>query len=71
MAMWRMRIDYWITKATDTLRLYNTNCFSTVTVVSRRRLSITFIRTFPVFFLYRTFMSVASTCDTLGSMYVV
>jgi hypothetical protein len=42
-AIWRMRIAYWITKASDTLRECNTYCFCTATVVKRMRLYVTFI----------------------------
>jgi hypothetical protein len=42
MTIWRMRIAYWITKAQiNTLRLSNTHCFSTATMVKRPRLNIT------------------------------
>jgi hypothetical protein len=39
----RMRTACWITKATDThtLRIFNTYCFSTATVVTRTRLNVT------------------------------
>jgi hypothetical protein len=37
----RMRFPCWITKATDTLREYNTYCFSTATMVTRTRLTVT------------------------------
>ena len=37
----RMRIACWITKATDTIRMCNTYCFSTATLVARSRLSVT------------------------------
>ena len=37
----RMRFAYWITKAINTLRICNTYCFSTSTVVLRTRLSVT------------------------------
>jgi hypothetical protein len=37
----RMRFACWITKATDTLRIYNNYCFSTATMVTRTRLSVT------------------------------
>jgi len=40
-----MRTACWITKATDTLKLYNTYCFSVATVVARTRLSFTFVLT--------------------------
>ena len=38
----RMRRACWITKAPNTLRLYNTCCFSTATVVTRTRYNVTF-----------------------------
>jgi hypothetical protein len=41
--IWRMRIACLITKATDTLKLYNTNRFSVSTMVARTRLNITFV----------------------------
>jgi hypothetical protein len=37
--IWCMRFTCWITKATDALRICNTYCFSTPTVVTRRRLN--------------------------------
>jgi hypothetical protein len=37
----RMRFACWITKATDTLRICNTYCFFTATMVTRTRLNIT------------------------------
>jgi hypothetical protein len=41
MAVWCMRIACWIPKATKhTLRICNTHCFSTTTVVERTRLSV-------------------------------
>jgi hypothetical protein len=36
-----MRITCWITKTTDTLRIFHTYCFATTTVVTRKRLNIT------------------------------
>jgi len=33
MNIWRMRITCWMTKATHTLRICNTSCFCTETVV--------------------------------------
>jgi len=50
MTIWRMRIACWIPKATHTHthRLWNTNCFSTATVVARTRLNVQFIRTLTV-----------------------
>jgi hypothetical protein len=38
----RMRFACWITKATDTLRIFNTHCFSTATMVKRTRFNVTF-----------------------------
>jgi len=38
MRIWRMSIANWISKATNTIRMCNTNCFSTATVVVRRSL---------------------------------
>jgi hypothetical protein len=38
--MWRMRFACWITKATYTLRISNTYCFCTATMVTRTRLNI-------------------------------
>jgi hypothetical protein len=37
----RMRFACWITKATDTLRMCNTYCFSTATTVTRTLLNVT------------------------------
>jgi len=48
MAIWRMRIACWMTKASDTLSVSSTFCFSTVTMIVRMRLIVTFIRTLPV-----------------------
>ena len=39
MTIWRMRIAYWIHKATKTLRMCNTYCFSTATIVAQKRFS--------------------------------
>jgi hypothetical protein len=52
MTIWRMRIAFWITEATHTLRICNTYCFSTATTVARTRLNVTFIRTLPVLHNY-------------------
>jgi hypothetical protein len=46
----RMRFACWITKATDTLRICNTYCFSTVTMVKRTRLNVTCICRLPLLF---------------------
>jgi len=40
MTTWRMRIVCLVRKATHTLRLCNIYCFSTVTIVARRRLGV-------------------------------
>jgi hypothetical protein len=39
--IWRMRTACWITKATYTLTVCNTYCFSTATTVARTRLDVT------------------------------
>ena len=41
MTIWRMRIACCITKATHALTVCDSQCFSAVTVVARRRLNIT------------------------------
>ena len=41
MAIWRMRIACWIPKATNTLRICYTYCFSTATMIARTRLNVT------------------------------
>jgi len=41
MIIWRMRIACWIPKATNTHRLCNTHCFSTVTTVTWTRFNVT------------------------------
>jgi len=41
MIIQRMRISCWIIKATKTLRICNNYCFSTATMVARRRLNVT------------------------------
>jgi hypothetical protein len=38
---WSMGFLCWITKATHTLRISNTYCFSTATVLTQTRLSVT------------------------------
>ena len=48
--IWRMRIACWVPKATDTLRLWNTYVFCTVTVVARTRLNIFIIIYFIIIF---------------------
>jgi hypothetical protein len=44
----RMRFGCWITKATHTLKICNTDCFSTKKLITRTRLNIAFISAFPV-----------------------
>jgi hypothetical protein len=41
MTMWRMHIACWIPMATNTLRICNTYCFSTATMVTRSCLGVT------------------------------
>jgi len=41
MPIWRMRIAFWILKATNTLWICNTYCFSTATMVTQRCLNVT------------------------------
>jgi len=41
MTIRRMRIACWILKATNTLTICNTHCFSTATMVARTRLNVT------------------------------
>ena len=63
----RMRFACWITKATDTLRICNTYCIFTATMVTRTRLSVIFIRTLPVLPVtrYVQYISITSKC-TVG-----
>ena len=46
-----IRFECWITKDANTLRICNTYCFSTATVVSRTGQIVEFIRTLPALFL--------------------
>ena len=41
MTIWRMRIECWITKATNTHWEYVTHCFSTTIIVERTPLNVT------------------------------
>jgi hypothetical protein len=51
MKIWRMRFACWITMATETHSEYVILIpFFTVTMVTRTRLNMTFIRTLPVLF---------------------
>jgi hypothetical protein len=47
--VWNIGIACWISKATDTLRIYNTYNFSNATMIARKSLNVTFIRTLPFF----------------------
>ena len=40
-----MRSACWINKATDTLRIFNTYCVSTVTMISQKYVNVAFIHT--------------------------
>jgi hypothetical protein len=68
MAIRRMRIACWITKATNTLRICNTYFFSTATMVTRKSLNITFIRALPVLLRIRIVFTNES-CVTLTNCY--
>jgi len=46
-----------LSSGTDTLRMCNIYCFSTVTVVTRRRFNITFICMFSVLLLFHILVS--------------
>ena len=41
LTVWRMRIACWISKATITLTICNTHCFSITTMVTRTGLNVT------------------------------
>jgi len=47
MTIWRIRTACWVPKATDTLRICNTCCFSAATIITRTLLNVTRIRTLP------------------------
>jgi hypothetical protein len=53
---WRMPFACWITKATDTLKIRNTHCFSTATKVMRTRLNV--IRTLSILLNLLSFGSI-------------
>jgi hypothetical protein len=48
MTIWRMRIAFRIPKATNTLRISNAYCFSTVKMIVRKRVNADVIREMPV-----------------------
>ena len=64
----RMRFACYITKATDTVIIYNIYCFSMATMVRRTRLNVTFIRTVPVCSPY-TELTLVSVTDTVCCVY--
>jgi len=66
MTIWRVRIACCITKATHTLTVFNTYCFSTATIVARTHLIVTSIRTLAVL-LYISILSVLPEDDLLWS----
>ena len=59
----RMRFTYWITKATNILRICNIYCSSTATMVTRKRLNVTLY----VHCQYGYFMSFSFKCQESGS----
>ena len=50
MTIWRMRIECWIPKATNTHRICNTHCSCSSTMVVRSRLIVNVLRRSPVLF---------------------
>jgi hypothetical protein len=59
MAIRRMRIAYWITKATDTLGICNTYCSPAATMVTRTHLKLhSYVRWLSWFFLHSFLTSV-------------
>jgi hypothetical protein len=66
MAIWRTRIACWITKATDTLSICNTYCFSTATMVTRTLPVLKFLspKNAPLYYTYKLKLnSVALVCE--------
>jgi hypothetical protein len=59
----RMRFACWITRFTHThtLKVCNTYCFYTVTMVTRTRLSVMFIPTLPVLLMSNLFVRLLTT----------
>jgi len=45
MTIWSMRIAFWIPKATNTHSEY-VICLPTATIITRKRLNVTFVRTY-------------------------
>jgi hypothetical protein len=60
----RMRTARCITKVTDTLRILNTYCFSTVKMDKRTRLSLTFIRIYIACIVF-------NSCQTYGKYHIL
>ena len=58
--IWRMRFACWINKATSTLRIYNTYCYSLATIAARTLIDYPFIRTLPLLFISVTTVGVTS-----------
>ena len=59
MTIWRMRIACWVLRSYKyTLRLCNTHCLSTATMVAKTRLNVTLYFTWPVFFFFLKHMNV-------------
>ena len=46
-------VAWWITNATDTLKICNTYCFFTATMVMPTHLNVTFMYTLHVLFMYK------------------
>ena len=69
MTIWRMRISCWEPKATNTLRICNTYCFSTGTTVTRTRFYVTFMLTLPVFIVITCRCSAHLATDVRCTIY--
>ena len=54
MAIWRMRMACWITKATDTLSMCSNYCFSMAKMVTRTRLNVTYYAHCPSCCIFQT-----------------
>ena len=77
MAIWCMRISYFITKATNTHEICSTYCFATEKMVTRTSLIVNVVPTLPVMFynafilfhtlfaLYRVFFVTTVDCQFL------
>jgi hypothetical protein len=57
----------WITKATDTHRTHNSNCFSRATMVTWTRLTVAFVSTLPILLLpkHHTFSRYTRKCNSI------